>query len=455
MRGKYEAPGKKLRVGTVIFYVLYVLGIAAFFVGLNWAVSFLTGWLTDYEAAQPTVKCQQVFDQVFAQPDWAAIYQSAGCEDTQYETASHYAAYMEAKQGDQPLRYHETSAGLSDDKKYVVTLGDEKVAVFTLTSQQQDANAIPDWSLGNIEVFFSRQEAVTVMTEADCTVYINGVALTEEHVIQTLHTEAENYLPEGVHGLRQQWLYADGLLVAPQVTAVDAAGQAVALQYDESSRTYFQAAEEMVMTQEQADTVLTAVKSYCRYMIRQESAYQMSKLFDKESEIYKTIVGRGSWAQDYKSYRFTEPEFYGYYRYSDKLYSVVVKISLLVTSPWDSVKEFPVESTVFLQQQEDGKWLVCNMTNVDVQETTTLVRLTYLANGQAIRSEMVDAAAKVLTVPIPEAPEGKVFAGWYRMETDAKGQVTYSLAFLPDENGMVTFSGEQALESMRLYALFE
>ena len=95
------------------------------------------------------------------------------------------------------------------------------------------------------------------------------------------------------------------------------------------------------------------------------------------------------------------------------------------------------------------------MTNVDVQETTTMVRLTYLANGQTIRSEMVDAAAKVLTVPIPEAPEGKVFAGWYRMETDAKGQVTYSLAFLPEENGTVTFSGAQMLESMRLYALFE
>lgn len=455
MRGKYEAPRKKARVGTVIFYALYVLGIAAFFVGLNWAVTFLSGWLTDYEAAQPTVKCQQVFDQVFAKPDWAAIYQSAGCEDTQYENAAHYAAYMEAKQGNQPLRYHETSAGLSDDKKYVVTLGDEKVAVFTLTSRQQDANAIPEWSLGSIEVFFSRQEAVTVMTEAECTVYINGIALTEDHVIQTLHTEAENYLPEGVHGLRQQWLYADGLLVAPQVTAVDANGQAVTLRYDEASRTYFQASEEMVMTQEQADTLLAAVKSYCRFMIRQESRYDMSKHFDTESEIYKTISGRGSWTHEFKSYRFTEPEFYGYYRYSDTLYSAVVKISMLVTSPWDSVKEYPVESTVFLRQQEDGKWLVCDMTNVDVQKTTTLVRLTYIADGQTIGSKMVDAAATVLTVPIPEAPEGKTFAGWYRRETDTKGQVTYSLAFLPEENGTVTFSGEQALESMRLYALFK
>ena len=56
---------KKFRVGTLIFYILYVLGIAAFFVGLHHATNWLDGWLTDYEAAQPDVKCRAVFAQLF------------------------------------------------------------------------------------------------------------------------------------------------------------------------------------------------------------------------------------------------------------------------------------------------------------------------------------------------------------------------------------------------------
>ena len=61
------------RLGGVIFYTLYFLFIFLFFVatyvGLNW----LRGWLTDFEAAQPTTKCQEVFDALFRDPDWAAL----------------------------------------------------------------------------------------------------------------------------------------------------------------------------------------------------------------------------------------------------------------------------------------------------------------------------------------------------------------------------------------------
>ena len=68
-------------------YSLYVLGIAAFFVGLHYATNWLDGWLTDYEAAQPDVKCRAVFAQLFEKPDWEALYTQAGCSDTEYESA--------------------------------------------------------------------------------------------------------------------------------------------------------------------------------------------------------------------------------------------------------------------------------------------------------------------------------------------------------------------------------
>lgn len=446
---------KKCRAGTVIFFSLYVLGILAFFVGLHFAADYLKVWLTNYEAAQPTVKCAQIFEQLFAQPDWEALYRQAGCEDTEYESATHYRAYMEQKQVGRELHYHETSAGLSNDKKYVVTLGKEKVAAFTLTAAGQEKDAIPDWQLGEIELFFTRQEAVQVLTSPDCTVYINGVALTDEHTVQVLETAAEEYLPGGVHGLRKRWVYADGLLVPPEVTAVDADGQPVELTYDTAQQLYAQSFETTELPQEDAVRVTAAAKTYCRYMIRQESRYNLSKVFDENSEIFKTIIKRGPWSQELKSYRFTQPEFSGYYRYSDTMYSVMLKMSLHVTSTWGAKKEFPLDYTFIMQQQEDGKWLVYNMTNVDVQQTTTKVRLTYVADGKTVLSEMVDAAATALTTPAVAVPEGKEFAGWYRMETGENGKTVYTLTFMPNKKGTVALPGEPMLESMTLYALYK
>ena len=90
-----EQPGKKAkkakkakkgpRVGTVIFYTLYFLMILGFCGGLYYAYGLLHDWLVDFQAAQPTTKCEEVFQDLFADPDWAALYAQAGIQDTTYE----------------------------------------------------------------------------------------------------------------------------------------------------------------------------------------------------------------------------------------------------------------------------------------------------------------------------------------------------------------------------------
>ena len=121
------------RLGSVIFYTLYFLFIFLFFVGTFLGLNWLHGWLTAYEAAQPTVKCEEVFQQVFGNPDWGALYTAAGIQDTQFEGKEQFVSYMTDLVGNSQLSYQETSAGLSGDKKYFVKLGDQKLAYFTLT----------------------------------------------------------------------------------------------------------------------------------------------------------------------------------------------------------------------------------------------------------------------------------------------------------------------------------
>ena len=92
------------------------------------------------------------------------------------------------------------------------------------------------------------------------------------------------------------------------------------------------------------------------------------------------------------------------------------------------------------------------MTNVDVQEERSEVRLTFMNGEDELSSAFFDANAHTLETPVITAPEGKVFDGWYKEEIGTDGKKTLSLVFTPDAQGIVNLSGE--LEPLTLYALF-
>lgn len=465
--GKYEAkkgaaPVRKTapkakpksRVGTIVFYSIYFLLIAAFLFMVFGGLNALEDWLVQYEASQPNVKCQQVFEELFADPDWKEIYALANEEDTSYDSADSYAAYMEQKVGSNALTYTETSAGLSGDHKYVVKMGSEKVAMYTLTDQSPADSQLKDWVLGEVELFYERTASVTVCAQPDRIVTVNGIALDSSHVISSTATLAEGYLPEGVHGYRMQTMYVDALMVAPKVAVTDANGNAVEMTYNEDTHTY----TEVIPTQEMADeknTIVTAVQTYGKYMIEAASKTQLARYFDSAYPAYKSIAKSDvSWTQNYRGYEFTEAEITEFYRYSDTVFSAHVELTMNVTRNDGTIKEFPVQGTFFFHHN-GSKWLVTEMTNINVQEQQTQVRLTYLQDGKTLSSEMVASDSRLLSTPTVEAPEGKVFSGWFRESTDASGEKTMSLVFLPDGSGAVALPEGYTLEPMVLHALFE
>lgn len=444
---------KRTAKGTILFYSIYAALIVVFFVGIGIAMGALNDWLVKYEASQPKVKCQQIFEDLFGDPDWAELYKLAGAADSAFEDESTYAAYMDKAMGDQDLTYIETSAGLSGDKKYIVRLGKEKIATFTLTADNKDED-IPDWKLGEVEIFFTRGKSFTIITDPGNTVTVNGIVLDESYTIRTVTTTAEKYLPEGVHGYRLAQFHVNGLLAEPEVIATNAKGEPVELVYDSNTATYAQNITPAVIGDIEYDTLLTATQTYCRYMIGAMGKADLKKYFDSTTQIYNTITTNTTWMQGYKGYDFSKETITNFYRYSDTLYSAQVQLTLMVTRKNGTVKDYVLNNTFFVENQ-NGEWKVIEMTNVNVQEQTTQVRLTYMNGSEQLRSEMVDADTTHLTPPTVTAPDGKVFSGWFYETLDENGKKTMSLAFLPDTNGNVSLSGENQLESMTLFALFE
>ncbi len=448
------------RLGGVIFYTLYFMFILAFFATTFFGLQWLHGWLSSYEAAQPTVKAQQVFDQLFSDPDWGALYDAAGVEDTAFEGRDQFVSYMESTVDPSLLTYKETSAGLSEDKKYLVELDGEKIAVFTLCSDNQNAGLtdIVNWELSQVELYFQREGTYYIKNLDGHTVTVNGVTLDDSYTIQIATTvAAENYLPMGVSvsGLKTCTQQITGLMTLPTVTITDGQGNPMEVSYDEATRTFTEQTEANTISEEEKTVALKAAETYCLFMIERAGRVDIAQYFDTSSEVYSVITNLGDlWMQSNSGYRFMNETVTEYARYTDDLFSAKVSLALNVTRTDGTTRDFDFSQTLFFQKQNTGKWLAYDMTNVDVSRPVGQVRLTFMDGDTELLSQFYDTDTTEMTIPVVTAPEGKIFSGWYQIEETDTG-LSYTMVFDPDDSGNVKIPSGTTLEPMTLYALFE
>jgi len=471
---KAKKQKKGPRVGSVIFYTIYFLFILVFFIGTYIGLNWLHGWLSDFEAAQPTLKAQQVFQEVFTDPDWGALYEAAGAKDSAYEGKDQYVNYMEEKVGDTKLTYMETSAGLDKTKKkFIVKLGDEKVATFTLTDRNKvgsvnlgnlenledikDMADIPDWQLGAVEVFFERVGTYRIVKMADHTASVNGVALDDSFTIQKATTVAEKYLPADAKGFVLCTQEVNGLMEVPTVVITDKDGKDVEVTYDEATRTFTAKTESNTMSDDQAQLALEAAKIYSLWMIDEEhDRGAVAKYFDPASDAYSRIVKSTElWMQNHAGYRFENDAVTDYARYSENVFSVRVKTDLIVNRLDGSSKVYAFNQSMFFQKNEAGKWLCFESTNVDVSEPVGKVRLTFKQGDIQLTTDFYETDAKMVIAPSLPVPEGQVFSGWVTVSENENGDTVYNVEFQPGEDGSVNLPEGNTLRPMTLYALFQ
>ena len=461
-----ETPAKKTakkqkkgpRLGGVIFYTVYFMFILVFFLATYVGLQWLHGWLIDYEAAQPTTKCVEVFEQLFSDPDWSALYDAAGVEDTPYEGKEEFVAYMENKVGDNALTFLETSTGLSTDKKYVVKLDNEKIATFTLVGQTEHKTDIPDWQLGTIELFYEREESFLIQKLNKHTAYVNGVALDENFTIQKASTKAdttEGFLPAGASSATIYTQQITGLMTVPTVTILDENGQEMGVVYDEATKTFVEQTEVTAISDAEKEVALNAIKIYAQYQIKEATRAEVSKYFDPSGDAYtgimKTVL---DWTKGNNGYSFANDTVSSYARYSDTLFSVYATTEMTINLTDGGTQVKPINATL-LFEQKNGSWKVIRMTNADVSTPVGQVRLTFMQDSTLLASDFYRTDASEIITPIIPIPEGKVFTGWVTVGKDEDGSIVYNLVFQPDETGKVVIPDGTSLEPMTLYALFE
>ena len=458
-RPEARPKAKGPRKGTVVFWLSCLIFVVVFYAATFIGLQILKNWLVKFEAAQPTVKSQEVFDQLFSDPDWMKLYETADMEDGSYEGADAFAAFMEAKVGDEKMTFLETSAGLSGDKKYVVWLGEEKLATFTLEDKNdaQGMTAVPDWQLSDVTFFLEGQDKFQILMTEGNTAYVNGIALTEDQVIARRISQADAYLPTFAPKTRIQVLEVKGLLTVPTVEIRDAEGQALNVTYDAETGTFSQemAAEEL--PEERETLALKAIETYALYMSGKAGRGDVGKYFDKNSETYASIMEADlNWVQKGSDYTFTDESVTDYRTHGEEIFSVRVSVDLNITRTEDgSVKTTDITQSMFFAKNSSGDWVCYEMTAVDATVWVEEVRLVFMKDGEVLSDSFVDAESGSVTCPLVSVPEGQTFKGWTVEERDETGRTVRRLMFAPDENGVVNLPSGTVLIPMVLSPLFE
>lgn len=467
---KKETKKKKgPRIGGVIFYTLYFLFILLFAVALLFGLNIVKNWLITFEYAQPDLKAQQVFTELFANPNWGELYDAAGIQDTAYEGKEEFMVYMDTRMGSEELTYLETSAGLSGGKKYVVRLGEEKVATFTLTDKNdtqatgnalKDMTVIPDWQFGGVELFFDREATYNIRLLDSHTAYVNGVALDDNFTISKATTKVESYLPEGATGAVVRTQQISGLMTMPTVTITDEKGNDVVVTYDASTLTFSEPTVTTAITPEQEQVALAAARVASLWMIKEVTdRSEVAKYFNTSYDAYKNIVNfkrDDLIVQDYNGYEFANESVSKFTSYSEDLFSVLVNLDLNITRTNGTIKNFPYHGSLVFQKNEKGEWLVVAATNEDVSEPVGKVRLTFMNGDEQLYTNFFYTDANKVITPVISAAPNQVFVGWVRRDLGEDGTITLTIVFQPDPaTGEVKLPEGTTLEPMTLYAYFQ
>ena len=455
MKGK-QKKSKGALVGGIVFYLVFFIAIAAFLLGLQLHLRDLSAELSDFEKKQPEYVASAVFQDIFGNPSWGAVYDNAKLSLSPFEGKDAYAAYMTERTESEKLTYRAVPTDDTDRNQYDVFLGDEKAASFFLVNDSMYPDS-PQWKFDSIRAYAEGDRAFRISAPSESVVKVNGVELDETFLIQKSGIKAAADLKElsdGKLSAGVSMYEVDGLLVPPTVT-VESKGAELQVSFDEENEMFSAAGAEEAIPEEAKNLAVSAVETYCKFMIKKASSTTLSKYFKPNTPSYRAITQSDlTWIQKEKSHSIADPVVSDYNRLSDTAFTIHVHLTWQLIRKDDTVKESPVDVSLLFEQETSGKWRCTRMTGLDLTETYQEVRVRFLQHGEQLAASMVDSSSKTIQCPVPEAPEGKTFTGWVTILTNEQGEEYYQRVLIPDESGLAAVPEGYLNESVDFFPVF-
>lgn len=462
----------------IIFYLLIAVGIFLFWRNSQNKLIDLDRQLEAYELSQASHFAQELFDEHFSAPDWGALYDAASADMlTQYEGRDAYIRYMKAKVGGQPLIYQHRKDLSETEILYDVYLQKEQIAAFTIVNSSSDP-AAPNWQFGGVKIFYTNDQSYRIECAIGHTIKVNGIPLDESTIVKTvqlLPTNALKMLASQFPVIGINTHEIQGLMSAPLVSIEDAQGTPLEVSYNEQTHVYSESLSQKAVPQEIQDLALSAVHTYCEFMLQQANAADISKYFKTGTDTHKAITSvRRDHLQKPAGCTFAEEQINNLVYYADDFYSVDVNLTVQMDRGDGTIKEDLVEKSLFFRQQNDGSWICTNMTSEKLYDEVTTVRVKFVQDDNVLFSRMINQKEQVLYCPDPVVPtelpdnspahimkkeedtqlEKIVFAGWGLKLLDPAGKPYYQPVFQVGLDRKAEVPGGLLDEPVTLYPIF-
>lgn len=310
-KGKREAPRKAVdetagEAENVVkkrrfpwFYRIYLFLLilaAAAIVLLCYKVRDL---LAEYEGAQPKYVAAQAFESYFAPINYDKLLADASYDAGVADDRA-VREYLAGEIGEEELSWAAGSSGDPSELRYIIKAGRKQIGAIGLTlSEKTTEHGFQTYEFSYVELALDPAAIpgaiITISAPANCTVTVDGLALTEEHQVGSYLDEKamKHYLP-GVTGLDYIVYQVPGLTALPEEVLVsDGAGGVAEVTFDPETNSYTAGpAYSEVLEEEFGQFVIDAVEHYAAFAQRVPgpTLTSLKQYYDANTDLYRTMV---------------------------------------------------------------------------------------------------------------------------------------------------------------------
>jgi hypothetical protein len=252
---------------------------------------------------------------------------------------------------DKKITYREVSAGLGDEKKYVVAADNVKFAEFMLKKKSSPSTPEDTWELCSVKSFYHQAENISLKVLKSSKLYINGILVSDDYIIKdSITTDSCKHMPDGVEGIMYREYEINGLLLKPDFKVIDRYGNESSVVYDENNFYFAEQLEYDKYTESIKDLTRNAVQTYARYMTLDTSLANVKKYFDADSQIFTYIKTSDTWCYTpHIGYDFKNIEYSEYYKYDENTFSTRYKCDHFVYRAGFDPYLFPLDLTLYFK----------------------------------------------------------------------------------------------------------
>ncbi len=332
-----------------LFYIIYFSLILLFAVSLTVFLIWLNSWVSDYNKTLPETVSENFFDSTFKSLDTDKIISMSETRTSEFETEKELKEYLEER-FKEPLSYTSVSTNDENVKKYIVKSGEDKVASFELTREENE-----DWTPAKIILHAATGECVSVKILSNSTLFINGKEVSSDYIVSTEPHQNAEYLPEGINALTWTLYTVEGLFGEAEIKVLDRNGNSPAL-----IKTGNSFEENIIWDNEEelANRLLEAARQYAMCMQNDAKKSTLDPYFEKGTDLYKRIQSvQTSFVWDHNGYEFEDEKVSEFYRYDENTVSARISfVHVLKMYGREDYRNFT--DITFFARAENGEYMI-------------------------------------------------------------------------------------------------